>query len=124
MLDAGADINAVDKNGNIPLHAAAYNNLFDVVIFLIQCGAKTWLMNADGDAVADVVRRSSGYRGGPSDYEKRDALRALPSQVKISVSLWSLRYSSCIFYVLSWFKIRRKCFAGFVFGFGLLSSEL
>jgi len=47
LLDLGADINAVDKNGETAMHSAAYKNLPQVVKFLASHGASidTWNKN-------------------------------------------------------------------------------
>src|SRR5204862_385616 len=45
LLDLGADINAVDKNGETAMHAAAYKNLPGVVKFLASKGAKIDVWN-------------------------------------------------------------------------------
>jgi ankyrin repeat protein len=47
-LDLGADLNAVDKNGETAMHAAAYKNLPKVVKFLAAKGAKIELWNKEG----------------------------------------------------------------------------
>lgn len=38
MLEHGADINAVDSNGDTVLHAAAYGNSFELVKLFIELG--------------------------------------------------------------------------------------
>src|SRR5207253_3788824 len=40
LLDLGADINAIDNNGETAMHGAAYKNLPQVVRFLAGKGAK------------------------------------------------------------------------------------
>jgi len=47
LLDLGADINAVDNNGETAMHAAAYKNLPQVVRFLASRGAKIETWNRD-----------------------------------------------------------------------------
>src|SRR5882762_10869410 len=46
-LDLGADINAVDKNGETAMHAAAYKNLPQVVKLLASKGAKIAVWNKE-----------------------------------------------------------------------------
>src|SRR5439155_12486176 len=47
LLDLGADINAVDNNGETAMHAAAYKNLPGVVKFLAARGAKIDVWNRE-----------------------------------------------------------------------------
>jgi ankyrin repeat protein len=47
LLDLGADINAVDNNGETVMHAAAYKNLPRAVKFLASRGAKIGVWNRD-----------------------------------------------------------------------------
>jgi ankyrin repeat protein len=64
LLDLGADINAVDNNGETAMHAAAYKNLPKVVKFLAASGAKIDLWNrADKFGWTPLVI-AVGYRFG------------------------------------------------------------
>jgi ankyrin repeat protein len=45
LLDHGADINAVDQNGETAMHGAAYRNYPEVVAFLAERGAKPQIWN-------------------------------------------------------------------------------
>ena len=65
LLDAGAEVNAADQQGNTPLHMAAapeagWNNPSDVgfIRALLDAGADLTAVNEDGDAACDVARRS------------------------------------------------------------------
>ena len=63
-LDLGADINAVDKNGETAMHAAAYKNLPKVVKFLAAKGAKIDLWNRDDKFGWTPLAIAVGYRFG------------------------------------------------------------
>ena len=63
-LDLGADINAVDKNGETAMHAAAYKNLPKVVKFLAAKGAKIEVWNKDDKFGWTPLAIAVGYRFG------------------------------------------------------------
>ncbi len=63
-LDLGADINAVDKNGETAMHAAAYKNLPKVVKFLAARGAKIAVWNRDDKFGWTPLAIAVGYRFG------------------------------------------------------------
>ena len=63
-LDLGADINAVDKNGETAMHAAAYKNLPKVVKFLAAKGAKIALWNRQNRFGWTPLAIAVGYRFG------------------------------------------------------------
>ena len=56
LLDLGADINAVDKNGETAMHGAAYKNLPKVVKFLAAKGAKIEIWNTARQVRLDAAR--------------------------------------------------------------------
>ena len=64
LLDLGADINAVDKNGETAMHAAAYKNLPKVVKFLAAKGAKIAVWNKDDKFGWTPLAIAVGYRFG------------------------------------------------------------
>lgn len=68
----GADVNAQDKNGNIPLHAAAKGTRIDIVKYLVDKGA-------------DVARRNK-HRQTPYDVATNHIIRQylLPLQFRVS----------------------------------------
>ena len=55
-LDLGADINAVDNNGETAMHAAAYKNLPKVVKFLATKGARIDVWNQERQVRLDAAR--------------------------------------------------------------------
>ena len=63
-LALGADINAVDNNGETAMHAAAYKNLPKVVKFLASKGAKIDLWNRANKFGWSPLAIAAGYRFG------------------------------------------------------------
>jgi ankyrin repeat protein len=63
-LDLGADINAVDNNGETAMHAAAYKNLTKVVKFLAAKGAKIDVWNTNDKFGWTPLAIAVGYRFG------------------------------------------------------------
>jgi len=63
-LDLGNDINAVDKNGETAMHAAAYKNLPQVVKFLASKGAKIDVWNKNDRFGWTPLAIAVGYRFG------------------------------------------------------------
>jgi ankyrin repeat protein len=56
LCDAKADVNAVDKNKNTPLHYAAGYGRADVCKMLVDNGASVTLRNLDGKSPLDVAK--------------------------------------------------------------------
>jgi ankyrin repeat protein len=63
-LDLGADVNAVDSNGETAVHAAAYKNLPNVVRFLVSKGARIALWNQPNRFGWTPLAIAVGYRFG------------------------------------------------------------
>ena len=63
-LDLGADVNAVDNNGETAMHAAAYKNLPKVVKFLADKGARIELWNRNDKFGWTPLAIAVGYRFG------------------------------------------------------------
>jgi ankyrin domain protein len=40
LIDSGADVNAPDRDGGVPLHRAAYNGNLEIVRYLVEHGAE------------------------------------------------------------------------------------
>jgi len=64
LLDLGADLNAVDANGETAMHGAAYKNLPKVVQFLADKGAKIEVWNRTNKWGWTPLRIAEGYRPG------------------------------------------------------------
>jgi ankyrin repeat protein len=64
LLELGADVNAIDKNGETAMHAAAYKNLPKVVKFLAAKGAKIDIWNRDDKFGWTPLAIAVGYRFG------------------------------------------------------------
>ena len=77
LLDLGADLNAVDKNGESVLHAAAYKNLPNVVKFLVAKGARIDIWNRQDKFGWTPLAIAVGYRFG-NFKPSADTASALP----------------------------------------------
>jgi len=64
LLDLGADINAIDNNGETAMHSAAYKNLPLVVKFLAAHGAKIDIWNKNDKFGWTPLAIAVGYRFG------------------------------------------------------------
>ena len=63
-LDLGADVNAVDKNGETAMHGAAYKNLPKVVQYLADKGARIEIWNQKNKFGWTPLLIAEGYRHG------------------------------------------------------------
>jgi uncharacterized protein len=63
-LDHGADINAIDDNGETAMHGAAYKNLPRAVKFLADKGAKIEIWNTRNKFGWTPLTIARGYRFG------------------------------------------------------------
>lgn len=64
LLKLGADVNAVDANGETAMHAAAYKNLPKVVRFLADNGAKAEVWNRKNKSGWTPLMIAEGHRPG------------------------------------------------------------
>jgi len=63
-IELGNDPNAVDKNGETPMHAAAYKNVADAVRYLATHGAKPEVWNKPNSHGWTPLTIAEGYRFG------------------------------------------------------------
>jgi ankyrin repeat protein len=64
LVEIGADVNAVDQNGETAMHAAAYKNLPKVVQFLADHGAKIEVWNTKDKHGWTPLLIAEGFRPG------------------------------------------------------------
>ena len=62
MIDAGADINATDKYGRMPLHWAAGQGKVEVISVLVQAGVDVNMTKKDGATPFRLAREKKRWR--------------------------------------------------------------
>jgi ankyrin repeat protein len=79
LLDAGADINAVNNNGQSSLHAAARMDMKDFVRFIGERGADLGIKDRNGSTALDIAegRTGTAARPGTSGPEKHPEVAAV-----------------------------------------------
>ena len=70
LLDAGAEINAQDKNGATPLHRAVRTRCAAAVKCLLDRGADWSLRNKNGSVPFDLAMRNTGRGGSGAEVAK------------------------------------------------------
>jgi len=76
LLDAGARINAQDKNGATPLHRAVRTRGAEAVRFLLKAGSDASLKNKPGSTPFHLVVQNTG-RGGSGSNDAKAAQRQI-----------------------------------------------
>lgn len=76
LLEAGADLNAQDKNGAAPLHRAVRTRSAAAVRCLLEAGADAMLKNKPGSTPFHLAVQDTG-RGGAGSDEARDGQREI-----------------------------------------------
>ena len=76
LLDAGADMNAQDKNGATPLHRAVRTRCAAAVKFLLESGADPKIRNKPGSTPFHLAVQNTG-RGGSGSEGARKAQREI-----------------------------------------------
>jgi uncharacterized protein len=79
LLDAGANINAVNNNGQSSLHAAARMDMKELVRFLGERGANLGIKDRNGSTALDIAegRTGTAARPGTSGPEKHPEVAAV-----------------------------------------------
>jgi hypothetical protein len=76
LLEAGAKINAPDKNGATPLHRAVRTRGADAVRFLLDAGSDPLLRNKPGSTAFHLAVQNTGRGGSGSDAAKPLSVRS------------------------------------------------
>jgi hypothetical protein len=76
LLDAGAEIDAQDKNGAAPLHRAVRTRCAAAVKYLLERGSDAMLRNKPGSTPFHLAVQDTG-RGGSGSEEARAAQRQI-----------------------------------------------
>ncbi len=84
LLDLGADINAVDDNGNSAMHGAAYKSWINVVQFLADHGADMDVWNQQNDRGWTPMQIAEGHR--PGNFRKSPETMAAIERVQQQAS--------------------------------------
>ena len=80
----GADINAVDHEGNTPLHLAAARGDNEMILYLVSRGADVTKVNREGNTTADMAN-------GPVQ-----RIQPFPETVELLVGLGAVNNDKCV----------------------------
>jgi ankyrin repeat protein len=61
LIEAGADVNVVQSSRTTPLHAAAQNGNIELLITLLERGARVDIKNDTGKTAADLASEKGYY---------------------------------------------------------------
>jgi Ankyrin repeats (many copies)/Ankyrin repeats (3 copies) len=86
LLDAGAAINAQDKNGATALHRAVRTRCAAAVQFLLQAGATPTLKNKPGSTAFHLAVQDTGRGGSGADVARAAQRRIIEAFISFGVS--------------------------------------
>ena len=80
LVELGAVVNMCDNHGNTPLHRAALVDAYDIIKFLLGCGASPLMCNADGETPANVAIAQANAKSAGILREHIKLLQSCPVQ--------------------------------------------
>jgi hypothetical protein len=86
LLDAGANINAADKNGATPLHRAVRTRCATAVKLLLQAGADPRLRNKPGSTPFHLAVQNTGRGGSGAEVSRAAQRRIIEEFLSFGVS--------------------------------------
>lgn len=86
LLDAGADINAQDKNGAAPLHRAVRTRCAAAVRCLLQAGAEPTLKNKSGSTPFHLAVQDTGRGGSGAETARAEQRQIIGAFLALGIS--------------------------------------
>lgn len=86
LLEAGADLNAQDKNGATALHRAVRTRCAAAVQFLLKAGAEPTLKNKPGSTAFHLAVQDTGRGGSGAEMARAAQRRIIAEFVRFGVS--------------------------------------
>ncbi len=86
LVDAGAHLNAQDKNGASALHRAVRTRAAAAVEFLLNAGADPHLMNSTGSTAFHLAVQTTGRGGSGTPQAKEAQIKIIESFMQIGIS--------------------------------------